>query len=274
MTTEQVYNILTNKQKRNFFVIACLLLMAFTTIVLDIVYANFHNSSFYLSESLLFTTFWLWFFPILTTQLKLTRQNSSLWVSILIIILATCVHLIAYPAFVWLLSYLFYSHTFSYWQTFNFGLTEHIIKAVLIYSLPHIIYSFLKNRSQTEPSLLQEIFLSSILVSDSNNKKITIATTDIIYFYANPPYINIHHKTKKYLLAKTLKSLEAQLDNKQFIRIHKSFIVNIEYVISCQSRLNGDYDLTLSDNTVLRLSRNFASGFKSRFINGHQVTSK
>ena len=62
----------------------------------------------------------------------------------------------------------------------------------------------------------------------------------------------------------TLKSLSEKLDNRLFVRIHKSEIVNLSKVQSYQSRQNGDYDVTISDSSVLRISRNFAKDFKTK----------
>lgn len=117
-------------------------------------------------------------------------------------------------------------------------------------------------------------FISTILVADHNNKKQIIQVTDILYFSANSPYISIYHYSKKYLHTATLKSLETQLDDKHFVRIHKSHIVNIHKISSIQSRQNGDYDITLSDSTILRVSRNYAKDFKSKFSEQHQLTPK
>ena len=60
----------------------------------------------------------------------------------------------------------------------------------------------------------------------------------------------------------TLGKIQEELQSDQFIRIHKSTIVNIQQIASFRSRQNGDYDIVLKDQTLLRLSRNYASDFK------------
>ena len=125
-----------------------------------------------------------------------------------------------------------------------------------------------------EKQTLKQSFISSIITSDRNNKKIIIDVNEILYFSANSPYVNIFHLSKKYLHTETLKSLETQLDDKQFIRIHKSHIVNSDKIISIQSRKNGDYDVTLIDNTNLRMSRNYVAKFKSNFGKQHHLAIK
>lgn len=60
----------------------------------------------------------------------------------------------------------------------------------------------------------------------------------------------------------------------KFIRIHKSNLVNIDFVESFVSRFNGDYDLTLSNNVTLRISRNYAADFKKAFKQSHHLTKE
>ena len=280
MTIEQTYPILSSKQKRHVLVMVGLLLLSVINIASDLFFAHWQGTRFFLSESLLFSGFWLLFFPILNIQLRLVSSAHPLWICLLFTGFATGTHLLAYPALVWLLSHFFYDHTFGYWQTFNFGLTEHLIKAVIIYSIPFPIGVAYQNRLRKEAGhsekaeVLPPAYLTSMLVADTNNKKISIAVSDILYFSANPPYVNIHHPTKPYLHTGTLKSLEAKLPAPPFVRIHKSYLVNVRSVVSYQSRLNGDYDLTLVDGTVLRVSRNYAAAFKKSFLEHHQVSAK
>ncbi len=96
------------------------------------------------------------------------------------------------------------------------------------------------------------------------SKKI-IEQSEILYLYAEKPYIAIHTGSKTYLHSSTLKSIIHHLDP-AFLRIHKSIIVNTCAVVSYKSRQNGDYDLCMSDGTELRLSRNYAAAFKEAFL--------
>ncbi len=258
--------------------VSCLFFLIVATIILDFIYSLFQNSSFFISESLLFSSFWLLFFPLTKLLLKLIQPN-KLWQNICFTALITCFHLSIYPALIWFLSKTFYYHTFPYWQTFNFGITEYAVKSILIYGFLVSFFVYI-NKSQRrtmlpqEKQTLKQSFISSIITSDRNNKKIIIDVNEILYFSANSPYVNIFHLSKKYLHTETLKSLETQLDDKQFIRIHKSHIVNSDKIISIQSRKNGDYDVTLIDNTNLRMSRNYVAKFKSNFGKQHHLAIK
>ena len=278
MAIQQKYNTIQNKQYQNTIIVSCLFFLIAATIILDFIYSMFQNSSFFISESLLFSSFWLLFFPLTKLLLKLIQPN-KLWQNICFTALITCFHLSIYPALIWFLSKTFYYHTFPYWQTFNFGITEYAVKSILIYGFVVSFFVYI-NKSQRrtmlpqEKQTLKQDFISSIITSDRNNKKIIIDVNEILYFSANSPYVNIFHLSKKYLHTETLKSLETQLDDKQFIRIHKSHIVNSDKIISIQSRKNGDYDVTLIDNTNLRMSRNYVAKFKSNFGKQHHLAVK
>lgn len=267
----QAHSIFLNRQKLTYSITACLLLLALANILLDFLVTRFQHSRFYFSESLLFSSFWILFLPLLHMQSILAKkQPYGLWSIGIMVVL----HLVAYPALVLVLSKSFYYHTFSYGQTFDFGLTTYAIQLILIYSFSFIIF---KNKFSNQPAVVnklpKQLGITSLIVSDSNSKKTILQTNDIFYFSANPPYVTIHHSSKKYLHTETLKSLETQLDN-QFLRIHKSHLVNLSKVVSFQSRGNGDYDVVLSDHTQLRVSRNYVKDFKSKIEAFPPLTAK
>lgn len=156
--------------------------------------------------------------------------------------------------------------------------TEHFIKLVILYGIPIplvVLYNTIYLRNPVSPQLVEPVstnFLISLIVSDINNQKIVIDTKEILYFSANSPYINIHHQTKKYLYTGTLRNMENRLDTSTFIRIHRSYIINLSKVDLYTSRQNGDYDLKLSDGTELRVSRNYAAAFKTALDKHSRLT--
>ncbi|PKW20564.1 LytR/AlgR family response regulator transcription factor [Flavobacterium lindanitolerans] len=276
MTLQATHTVFNSRLKMRTVFTACLVLFITVNVLIDYLSTLSQNSAFYLSESLLFSSYWILFLPLLTLFLKLTEKKDKIAIKILLIGGAIAFHLLSYPALIWIVSKIFYSHTFSYWQTFNFGISAYLIKTIIIYGFMLIAFSLSNQKIQTaplSPSNEKKAYINSILISDSTNRKTVVAVNDILYFSANSPYVNIYQLSKKHLYSGTLKSLEVQLDNKQFVRIHKSYIVNINKIISVRSRQNGDYDITLTDDTVLRLSRNYAKNFKLHF-SAHQLSLK
>lgn len=250
------------------------------TIILDLAESTIQETSFYLSESLLFSSFWLLFPPILSIQLLLINGTKKTKNTFFLVFFPVLVHLISYPALVWVISKLFLNHDFAYWQTFNYELAEYSFVLLAIYSCALLLYLTFKSKTQNitlglseTPALDQNKFVQSFLVTHGN-KRTTITIVDILYIRASSPYILINHQQKKYLHSETLKSVAEKLDNNTFVRIHKSIIINIKMVQSYKSRLNGDYDITMNDGTILRLSRTYSSRFRCLFQKIHQDTVK
>lgn len=76
---------------------------------------------------------------------------------------------------------------------------------------------------------------SPFVLSDSifvrrNDKMIKILISDIYYFEADRNYCKIYSKTKDCLLVMTLKDIDEKLPKEQFLRIHRSYIVNLSHV--------------------------------------------
>ncbi len=269
----------SSSQSRIFILLSVILTTCFALgIILDIVESRVQHSSFYLSESVLFSFAWWLFLPLLFGQFVLADVSKMKKSNMLFVLIPFVTHLLAYPAVVWMISKLFFDHTFSYWQTFNYGLSEYFFILLIAYSVPFILYSSFKRKlhfKQKYPDNIEQAkqndSIRTLVVSDFNKRTI-INTKDILFLSANPPYINIHHKTKQYLHNETLKAMLSKLDLGLFVRVHKSTIVNVRMVQSYKSRLNGDYDLTMIDGTELRLSRIYAPLFKQKFETTHRVT--
>lgn len=269
--------------KRIAFVLT-LLVLAFIvlTLIQDFLRSELKKSSFYFSESFMFSSFWWLFAPLLFSQYLAVRRKitKQLYFHITIILLPIFVHLIAFPFLVWTISKIYYYHTFAFQQTFRYALSEHLYLLAIIYSIPVLIFQFFYKKailaapgSQVQNESSTNHFISTILVTDSNKKQ-NITVSEILYFSANPPYINIHLEGKKHLYNGTLRSISIKLNPEKFVRVHKSTIVNIEMVTSYTTRLNGDYDLTMKNNVQLRISRNFATDFKNLFNKTHRLTTK
>lgn len=256
--------------------------LASFAVVQDVLSAHINSYAFYLSESLIFSSFWVLFIPLLFAQYSfyhLTKSNEVVGAALLI---ATPVllHSLAFPAAVWALSKVFYYHTYEFNQTLRYALAEHLYQVILIYSLPIFIAQLLKGKAQFHRKLNghdaatnSDAMLTSLLLSEGS-RRVCVVVSDVLYVTSRSPYIAIHLPGKRYLHNETLKSIAGKIDNRQFVRVHKSTIVNIGRVQFYTSRLNGDYDATMTDGNRLRVSRNYAADFKSKFGHSHQVTAK
>jgi two-component system LytT family response regulator len=70
-------------------------------------------------------------------------------------------------------------------------------------------------------------------------------------------YLEIHVGRERHLIREQLSRLETKLDPKQFARIHRSAIVNLDRVKSLRPLFNGDHIVVLKDGQELNLSRTY-----------------
>ena len=77
----------------------------------------------------------------------------------------------------------------------------------------------------------------------SKSKKIKLSTKDILWVEALKDYIIINTPTTRYTIHSTMKEFELKLPSCQFIRVHRSFIVRQDKILSLEfSFLNLDVD--------------------------------
>jgi two-component system LytT family response regulator len=102
------------------------------------------------------------------------------------------------------------------------------------------------------------------LVIKSSGRIYFIRIQDIDWCEASGNYVRLHIGEQTHLVRGTMSHLESQLDPAQFVRIHRSAIVNVERIQELRSSFNGEYLITLNDKTRLTLSRGYREGLQAR----------
>jgi two-component system, LytTR family, response regulator len=75
------------------------------------------------------------------------------------------------------------------------------------------------------------------------------------YAEAQDDYVALHSEKKNYLKQQTIASVEQQLDPKRFVRIHRSYIVNLERIARIEPYTKDSRVAVLQDGTQLPVSR-------------------
>ncbi|MBI3509512.1 MAG: response regulator transcription factor [Bacteroidetes bacterium] len=70
----------------------------------------------------------------------------------------------------------------------------------------------------------------ALFVKKEGSRFIRIEAKDILYIEALADYVNIHAKDGRHTLLATMKSIEAKLPPKEFVRIHRSYIARIDRI--------------------------------------------
>ena len=106
---------------------------------------------------------------------------------------------------------------------------------------------------EDNPEILRRIAVKS------GQKIHVIAADDILYIGAEGDYVMIYTKEKRYLKEKTMKYMESHLDPSQFVRIHRSTILNVNYISRVEIYDKESYSVLLKNNVSLKAS---ISGYK------------
>jgi DNA-binding LytR/AlgR family response regulator len=78
----------------------------------------------------------------------------------------------------------------------------------------------------------EEFVIGNSLFVRHKNSTIKISYDDILFAQADSNYSIIHTKDQRYTLRSTLKELESKLTAKQFYRSHKSYLINLNHLMS------------------------------------------
>ncbi len=82
-----------------------------------------------------------------------------------------------------------------------------------------------------------------------------VDTKDIDWIEAEGNYVRLHLGGREYELRETLTELEGKLCPADFVRIHRSTIVNVHRIREIQPWFHGHHRILLEDGTELRMSR-------------------
>ncbi len=93
------------------------------------------------------------------------------------------------------------------------------------------------------------------LLVRADGRILFLRTEEIDWVGAQGNYAELHVGAEAYLVRETMGELEARLDPRRFLRVHRSTIVNLDRVRELRPWFGGDYRVVLLDGTELHLSR-------------------
>jgi two-component system, LytTR family, response regulator len=153
---------------------------------------------------------------------------------------------------------------------------HYAIQAFEVHALDYLLKPFDKKRFQDSlnrakaqiqldrqqpnlEALLKEIKPSYLerLVIKSRGNVFFLKTDEIDWIEAQGKYELLHTKQGNHLIREGMNKLQAELDPKKFVRIHKSTIVNIDRIERLQPLFHGDFRVFLRNGTTLTISRRY-----------------
>ena len=84
---------------------------------------------------------------------------------------------------------------------------------------------------------------------------IPVAVDDVAWFESSGDYVMAHSGRSRHMLHLALNRLEARLDPKRFLRIHRTHIANLDHVTAFRRRDGGRFAAEMDDGAMLPVSR-------------------
>jgi two-component system LytT family response regulator len=106
----------------------------------------------------------------------------------------------------------------------------------------------------------------SRLIVKSRGQTLFLNASDVDWIEAANYYACLHVGSATHILRRSLQALEKELDEKTFVRIHRSIIVNCDKVSGLELHSSGEYEVVLHSQVRLQLSRRFRKQFQDRMI--------
>lgn len=149
---------------------------------------------------------------------------------------------------------------------------DYALRAFQVHALGYLLKPFTDARLQEELARAKERvrslqggsrYVRRFLVR-TRDAIAFIRTEDIDWIEAADYYSALHSGGKSHLVRQTMAQIEKQLDPAQFVRVHRSAIVNLDRVVKMQPLFHGESVLVLRDGTQVRLSRARRDEFERR----------
>ncbi len=105
------------------------------------------------------------------------------------------------------------------------------------------------------------------IVFKSRGRILFLPVADIRWIGAEENYVRICTKTETHLLRQTMADLEEKLDPAMFARVHRSAIVNLQYVKEVRTESRGDFAVLLVNGQRVPMSR----GYRARILQSFQT---
>lgn len=105
-------------------------------------------------------------------------------------------------------------------------------------------------------------YLSRVVVRSRGKAKV-VDVAEIDWIEAADDYLKLHAGAEVHLMRGSLGAFEKRLDPAEFARVHRSTIVRLSRVKEMEPYFHGDYSITLTDGSRLRLSRTYRASFQA-----------
>ncbi len=139
---------------------------------------------------------------------------------------------------------------------FDLQAVDYLLKPISFERFSQAIAKLIGETIITKTEILTEIVAekNDFIFVRSDRKMIKIDFPEILYIESLSDYIKIHTNEKTIVTRETISNIEAKLPNKDFIRVHRSYLVSIPKIESFTSE-----NIEINKNSI-PISRSYKKG--------------
>ncbi|PZE16194.1 DNA-binding response regulator [Putridiphycobacter roseus] len=139
-------------------------------------------------------------------------------------------------------------------QSFELNVVDYLVKPFSFTRFQKAIEKVMDQRKNVNHS---NFFIKS------GHDYISINSNDVVFIKSDMDYTEIYQSTKKDLSSETLSYWEQKLKPFQFIRVHKSYLVNVSKI----EKVSGK-QIHLEGNQIIPIGRVYKEQFLANYIKG------
>lgn len=112
------------------------------------------------------------------------------------------------------------------YEAFEYSITDYLKKPINISRFQQAVEKALEEQQKNNAyrANAKEVYLKV------EGKYVRVAYDEILYFENAGDYVKVKTTESSYIIYSTLKNIDAKLDNPQFLKVHRSFIVNLNKI--------------------------------------------
>ena len=141
-------------------------------------------------------------------------------------------------------------------EAYDFNVTDYIVKPVeyarflkAVMKANDILTSLTVNTTGND-----DIFIKK------DSRLIKLSAKNIVWVEALADYVNIHlENNERHTVLSTMKSIEDKLSGKDFVRIHRSYLIRLDKIKSIEENA-----VVLPDKVILPISRGYKDDLYAR----------
>lgn len=98
---------------------------------------------------------------------------------------------------------------------------------------------------------------NEVFVIKEKGREYKVPVKEVLFIRAEGNYLILQTKTKHYLLRMTMNMVETELDPARFVRVHRSYILNMAFVRNARYSGNNEFVFTMSNGQHVLSGRNY-----------------